>query len=60
MGKAVIYFVKIKDKVEKKYAVLDTVHDTISFTNELNTKPTSKYFSIVEVKAQNILTKDIL
>jgi len=46
--------------VEKKYAVLDTVHDTISFTNELNTKPTSKYFSIVEVKAQNILTKDIL
>ena len=60
LGKAVIYFVKVKEKVEEKYVVLDTVHDKISFSNELSTKPTLKYFSIVEVKAQNILPKDIL
>jgi len=60
LGKAVIYFVKVKEKVEKKYIVLDTLHDKISFSDELSTKPILKHFSIVEVKAQNILPTDIL
>jgi len=60
LGKAVIYFVKVKEKVEKKYIVLDTVHDKISFSDELSTKPSLKHFSIVDVKAQNILPRDIL
>lgn len=60
LGKAVIYFVKVKEKVEKKYIVLDTIHDKISFSDELSTKPSLKHFSIVEVKAQNILPTDIL
>jgi len=60
LGKAVIYFVKVKEKVEKKYIVLDTIHDKISFSDELSTKPSLRHFSIVEVKAQNILPTDIL
>lgn len=60
LGKAVIYFVKVKEKVEKKYIVLDTIHDKISFSDELSTKPSLRHFSIVEVKTQNILPTDIL
>lgn len=60
LGKAVIYFVKVKEKIEKKYIVLDAVHDKISFSDELSTKPSLRHFSIVEVKAQNILPTDIL
>jgi hypothetical protein len=58
LGKAVIYFVKLKEKVEKKYIVLDMVHDTISFSDELSTKPSLKHFSVVEVTSENILPKD--
>jgi len=50
----------VKEKVEKKYIVLDTVHDKISFSDELSTKPSLQHFSIVEVQAQNILPTDIL
>ncbi len=59
LGKEGIYFVKVKEKVEKKYIVLDSVHDKISFSDELSTKPSLQHFSIVEVKAQNILPMDI-
>ena len=55
LGKEVTYFVKMKEKVEEKYIVLDMVHDKISFSDELSTKPSLKHFQIVEVKAQNIL-----
>jgi len=60
LGKAVIYFVKVKEKVEKKYIVLDMVHDTISFTDELSTKPSLKHFSVVEVTSENILPSDVM
>jgi len=60
LGRAVIYLVKIRDKVEKKYIVLDMVHDKISFSDELSTKPSLKHFQIVEVKAQNILPTEAL
>jgi hypothetical protein len=60
LGKEVIYFVKIEEKVEKKYIVLDMVHNKISFSDELSTKPSLKHFQIVEVKAQNILPADVL
>lgn len=60
LGKAVIYFAKMKEKVEKKYIVLDMVHDKISFSDDLSTKPSLKHFQIVEVKAQNILPTDVL
>ena len=60
LGKAVMYFVKVKEKVEKKYIVLGTIHDKISFSDELSTKPSLKHFSVVEVKAQNILSTGIL
>lgn len=60
IGKEVIYFVNIKDKVEKKYIVLDMVHNQISFSDELSTKPSLKHFQIVEVKAQNILPTGLL
>lgn len=60
LGKAVIYFVKIEEKVEKKYIVLDMIHNKISFSDELSTKPSLKHFQIVEVKAQNILPTDVL
>jgi len=55
LGKSVIYFVKVKEEVEKKYIVLDTVHDKISFSDELSTKPSLQHFSIVEVTSENIL-----
>ncbi|PIX24584.1 MAG: hypothetical protein COZ69_05760 [Deltaproteobacteria bacterium CG_4_8_14_3_um_filter_45_9] len=60
LGKAVIYFVKTKEKVEKKYIVLDMVRNKISLSDELSTKPSLKHFSIMEVKAQNILPTDVL
>ena len=60
LGRAVIYFVKIREKVEKKYIVLDMIHDKISFSDEPSTKPSLKHFSTVEVKAQNILPTDAL
>lgn len=58
-GRAVIYFVKIKEKVKTRYILHDMVNDKISFTDEMNTKPTMKQFQIVEVKAQNLLPKQI-
>lgn len=60
LGTAVIYFVKTKEKVEKKYIVLDVVHDKMSFSDELSTKPSLKHFQIVEVKAQNILPRNLI
>jgi hypothetical protein len=60
LGKAVIYFVKVNKKVEKKYIVLDTIHDTISFSDELSTRPSLKHFSVVEVTSQNILPQDLV
>lgn len=60
LGRGVIYFVKMKEKMVKKYIVLDVVHDKISFSDELSTKPSLKHFQIVEVKAQNILPKGVL
>jgi len=59
LGKAVIYLVKVKEKVENKYIVLDTLHDKISFSNELSTKPSLKHFTIVEVTSENIMPTDI-
>lgn len=58
LGKEIIYFVKVKEKVEKKYIVLDMVHDKISFSDELSTTPSLQHFSIVEVTSENILPKD--
>jgi len=58
LGKSVIYFVKVKEEVEKKYIVLDTVHDKISFSDELSTKPSLQHFSIVEVTSENILPRN--
>jgi len=60
LGKAVIYFVEVKEAVEKKYVVYDTIYDKISFSDEISTKPSLKHFSVVEVKAQNILPKRVL
>jgi len=60
LGKPMIYFVKVKEKVETKYIILDMIHDKISFSDELSTKPSLKHFSIVEVKAQNILPTGVL
>jgi|GEM_PF-1626705 len=60
LGKPMIYFVKVKEKVETKYIIWDMIHDKISFSDELSTKPSLKHFQIVEVKAQNILPTDIL
>lgn len=57
LGKSVIYFVKVKEKVEKKYVVLDMIHDKVSFSDELSTKPSLRHFSIVEVTSENILPK---
>ena len=54
-GRAVIYFVKREEEVREKYVVYDTIHDKVSFSDEISTKPSSKHFFIVEVKAQNIL-----
>ncbi len=59
LGKEVIYFVKMKEKMKEKYIVLDMVHNKISFSDELSTKPSLKHFQIVEVKAENILPTDI-
>jgi hypothetical protein len=59
LGKAVIYLVKVKEKVENKYIVLDTLHDKISFSDELSTKPSIIYFTIVEVTSENIMPTDI-
>ena len=59
-GRAVIYFVKRKEEVQEKYVVYDTIHDQISFSDEVSTKPSLKHFFIVEVKAQDILPKDVL
>ena len=58
LGKEIIYFVKLKEKMERKYIVLDTVHDKISFSDELSTTPSLQHFSIVEVTSENILPKD--
>jgi len=60
LGKSVIYFVKVKEKVEKKYIVLDMVNDKISFSDELSTTPSLQHFSIVEVTSENILPMDTL
>jgi len=60
LGKSIIYFVKVKEEVEKKYIVLDTVHDKVLFSDELSTKPSLRHFSIVEVTSENILPKDAL
>jgi len=60
LGKAVIYFVKVKEKVEKKYIVLDRIHDKVSFSDELSTKPSLSHFLIVEVTSENILPRDIV
>ena len=58
LGKEIIYSVKVKEKMEKKYIGLDTIHDKISFSNELSTTPSLQHFSIVEVTSENILPKD--
>lgn len=60
LGRAVIYFVEAKEAVEKKYVVYDTIHDKVSFSDEISTKPSLKHFSVVEIKAQNILPKRAL
>ena len=60
LAKEVIYFVKMKEKVEKRYIVLDMVHNKISFSDELSTKPSLKHFQIIEIKEQNILPMDVL
>ena len=60
LGKSVIYFVEMKEGIEKKYVVYDTMQDKFSFSDEISTKPSLKHFVIVEVKAQNILPKEML
>lgn len=60
LGRAVIYFVKIKEKVDKKYILHDMMEDQVSFSDELSTKPTMKNFQVVEVKEQNLLPKEVL
>lgn len=60
LGKSVIYFVEMEKEVEKKYVVYDTIQDKFSFSDEISTKPSLKHFVIVEVKAQNILPKEML
>ena len=60
MGKAVIYFVKSEEAIEKKYVAYDTIHDKIAFSDEVSTKPSLKQFLIIWVEAQNILPKEVL
>jgi len=57
VGKSIIYFVKVKEKVEIKYIVFDRIQDEISFSNELSTKPSLSHFSIVEVTSENMLPR---
>ncbi|MFX0198747.1 MAG: hypothetical protein ACFFCW_21705 [Candidatus Hodarchaeota archaeon] len=59
VGKAVIYFVEMKEGVEKKYVVYDMMQDKFTFSDEISTKPSLKHFVIVEVKAQNILPNNV-
>ncbi len=55
IGRAVIYFAEAGEAVEKRYAVYDTIRDRVSFSDEISTAPSLKYFPLVDVKAQNVL-----
>ena len=58
-GSMAIYLVKVKEKVENKYIIVDTLKDKISFSDEHSTKPSLIYFTIVDVTSENILPTDI-
>lgn len=58
LGREVIYFVKMKEKVGKKCVVLDMFYNKMSFSDEFSTRPSLKHFQIVEVKAQNVLSTE--
>jgi len=58
-GSMAIYLVKVQEKVENKYIIVDTLKDKISFSDELSTKPSLIYFTIVEVTSENIIPTDI-
>ena len=45
LGKEIIYFVKMKEKVEKKCIVLDMVHGRIFFSSKFSTKQSLKAIS---------------
>jgi len=55
LGKSVIYFVETEESIDEKYIIYDTMQDKFSFSDKISTKPSLKYFVIVEVKEQNVL-----
>jgi hypothetical protein len=55
LGKSVIYFVEREEAIVEKYVVYDTMQDKFSFSDKIMTKPSLKYFVIVEVEEQNVL-----
>jgi hypothetical protein len=55
IGKPVIYYTILEERVEKRYIVYNKFRDTISFSDKLEADGQSIYIPILEVESTNLL-----
>lgn len=58
-GGALIYFVKAKEGVDRKYIIFDPIRGRIIFSDSISTDANARTIPLIEVEGQNVLPEGL-